>query len=103
MGDHTLPKQCLNKLTASNILVDNILKRLGGGKSTKEENIRKIKACKALNTTKPAMKTRWKQQVKKVQRREYSSWIEEMTMKLQKDVKSRDAMTPDKRLLALGS
>jgi len=103
MGDHTLPKQCLNKLTASNILVDNILKRLGGGKATQEENVRKIKACKALNTTKPAMKTRWKQQVKKVQRREYILWIEEMTLKLQKDVRSRDAMTPEKRLMALGS
>ncbi len=103
MGDHTLPKQCLKKLTASNILVDNILKRLGGGKSTQDENNKKIKACRALNTTKPTMKARWKQQVKQSQRREYGLWIQEMTLKLRKDIEQRDAMAPEKRLISLGS
>ncbi len=103
MGEHTLPKQCLKQLAGSNILIDNILKKLGSGKPTPESNSRKIKLCKALNTVKPTMKMRWKQQVKKVEKREYDLWIAEMLTKLQKDVTVRINMTPEKHLISLGS
>ncbi len=82
MGDHTLPRKAMIKRGDGNVLVKNLLKRLGGRKSTADEDANRLQMCTSLNSVKQSRRLRWKHKLHKSHRRQYGTQIDNMQTKL---------------------
>ena len=105
MGKDSLPKQLMTQLGLKNILVDNMVKKLGGGKVKEQHKRLAVDKCLTLNSVKPANRLKWKKRVQKEMAAEYKSWVATLYTQLQKDISKRKGyeMTRHVQGLGLGS
>jgi hypothetical protein len=89
MGDHTLPKEALNKRLDKNILVGHFTRRMGEGNVTARDREKRLQFCKALNTDNLYVRHRWKAKLKEQQKTEYNNWIGALQIELRTDVANR--------------
>jgi hypothetical protein len=89
MGDHTLPKTALIKRGNKNVLVDNLLTKLRGGKTTPQQDTNKLDACISLNSVKKSWRLRWKHRMRKTQKSDYEGWMNNMQSNLHKTTARR--------------
>lgn len=102
MQDNTLPRKLMKQLGTNSILAVNIMKRLGGGRVSHSDKQLQLRQCNILNSNRPAIKLKWKKQIKLKMAAQYQKWLRDLHNELRQDVIKRADISLTKHVQGLG-